>query len=170
MRRRSPLLLAALVLGCAPASEASSLRFNVGEHGAMFSVLAETSAAELDVELDWALEFENLRSQPCPIAVYRWTDFVDPNTVDAPSVSDPLAWPETFAGGELVETGVVEAHGTLTIGPNLVDDPAPSVYGQFLLATCPDGWFVVSVRSEAVADLGARTLTESLGLVLAKID
>lgn len=165
--QRAAVLFAALGLlpGCGAATEAVSLSFAIDDRGAMVSVLANTSAADTDIELDWAVKFDNRSAQACAVAVYRWTDFVDPTLV-GPTASDPAAWPQTFADGELVETGVVQANGTLTLGPDLVDDPAPLVYGQLLLATCPNAQLDVGVRAEAVADLGARSLTDSLGVQL----
>jgi hypothetical protein len=159
-----------LMPGCGPATEAASLRFTIDEQGAWFTVIADTSADDVDLELDWAVKFDNRRSTACAVAVYRWTDAaVDPAIV-GPTASDPEAWPQTFQEGELVETGVVEADGTLTLGPSLVDDPAPLVYGQFLLATCPDAQLDVGVRTEAIVDLGVRSLTESIGLSLVRLD
>jgi hypothetical protein len=165
---RAALLVAALGLvpGCGPASETASLSFPIDERGAIFMVHADTSADGADIELDWAASFDNRRSQACAVAVYRWTDTMVDLELVGPTASDPQAWPQTFAGGELVETGVVEADGTLTLGPSLVHDPAPLVYGQFLLATCPDAQLTVGVRSEAVVDLGIRSLTETFVLRL----
>lgn len=167
--RALPSAALLLVLGCGPASEAASLSFMIGESGAMFAVLADSST-ESDIEVDWAVEFDNLGPQACPVAVYRWTDFVDPSAIVRPTTSDPQAWPQTVADGELIETGIVEVGGTLTLGPTLVTEPTPSVYGQFLLAACPDARLAVGVRSEATIDLGARSLTDSLGLSLLKLD
>ncbi len=168
-RALAALLIAALVLGCGPTSEATSLRFTIGERGAMFSVLADSST-DMDLEVDWAVKLDNLGSQPCAVAVYRWLEFVDPETVARPTVDDPRAWPQTHEDGELIESGIVEPGGTLTLGPQLVGEPAPSVYGQFLLATCPGAQLVASVRTEAVIDLGVRSLTDSVGLSLYKLD
>lgn len=169
MRARAPAVLLFAVLGCGPTSDAVSLSFALDERGAMFSVLADSST-ESDLEVDWAVEFENLGSQPCPVAVYYWSDWVDPDAVARPTSNDPQAWPMTVDDGELIESGIVEPGATLTLGPSLVGEPAPSVYGQFLLATCPDALLAVGVRSEAVIDLGVRSLTDSLGLSLALLD
>jgi hypothetical protein len=56
----------------------------------MFSVLAGNST-ESDFEVNWAVEFDNLGSQPCAVAIYQWTDFVDPDTVARPTADDPQA-------------------------------------------------------------------------------
>jgi hypothetical protein len=163
------LLFAALVLGCGPTSEAVSLSFPIDERGAMFSVVADSSA-DYDIDVEWAIEVDNLGSQPCPVAVYQWATYVKPYSVERPTASDPQDWPETLEDGELIATGVVEVGESLTLGPTLVGEPTPTVYAQFLLATGPDARLDFSVRAEALVDLGVRVMTDSLGLTLVWLD
>jgi hypothetical protein len=152
--------------GCAPASEVASLQLAVDEAGTFVGVYADSSAARLELSLDWSLVVDNRGAQPCPVAVYRWTDALPDPAILPSSSAGP--WPDRWNDGELVATAVVDADTPAVFEASEPDAEAVAVL--LGLAVCPDARLVLDVRAEASADLGIRSITEALTVELWQIE
>ncbi len=166
MHRLAPLALVVLT-GCAPASEASAVSFRVDERGAFVGVYAGTSAAGVEVELEWALTLANRGSAPCPVGLYRWTDAL-PEDAALPEPEPGQGWPATWDGGELVDSGVLEPGERLESGATL--EPGEEVEALFGLAVCPDANLELDFGAELTADLGVRGISDALLLQVWRAD
>lgn len=161
--------LLALASGCGPASEVGSLRLAVDEVGTFVGMFGASSAAGLELNLDWSLVVENHGAAPCPVAVYRWTDLLpDPAVLPLAPASESEAWPERWDEGELVASAIVDADTPAVFEGSEADADA---VGLLLgLAVCPDARLVLDVRGEASADLGVRSISEALTLDLWQVE
>lgn len=155
---------------CAPASEDASLRLAVDEAGAFVGVYAGSSAAGIEVDLDWSLVVTNHGVAACPVAAYRWDDALpDPATLpiagEGPAAA---AWPEVWAEGELLASAVVEPGGTTRFDHG---EPEADEVGLLLgLAACPGAQLELEARADASADLGIRAISEALTVELWAIE
>lgn len=164
MRLRSTVpaaMLALSTVGCGDVSELATVNARLTDGESMFvGVEVSSSAAGVELEVDWRIELISFGATPCPVAVYRWLDEL-PAGDELPSETAE-GWPQTWDGGELIASAVVPAGEAIELEQRL-DEPRDGRVGGLLgLATCEGSRLDAIVEVEAAADLGIRAAFDAL--------
>jgi hypothetical protein len=151
--------------------EFDEVSFEVGEEGAMLSLQASGSP-DATIELEWLMTIENLREQPCAVAVYAWVGDVDfPSlALDRPNADSPEDWPAIWEGGELVAAGLVEGMDGWTSNDAQVDEPSSFIFARYVIATCPGAAMRVEMRADAVVEYGPWRRDRGMYVQLTRMD
>jgi hypothetical protein len=162
---RSPALAMLVLLttvGCGDVSERASINARLTDGESMFvGIEVSSSATGAELEVDWGAELISFAAQPCPVAVYRWLDSLPEQPL--PVFDGVEGWPESWDGGELVESAIILPGEAIELGPTRLDEVMDLRVGGLLgIATCEDSGLDAIVYVEAEADLGVRALSDAL--------
>jgi hypothetical protein len=149
-------------VGCGDVSERASINARLTEGEGMFVGIEVSSSADgAELAVDWGMELVSFAPQSCPIAVYRWLDSLPEGPL--PTFDSVEGWPQSWDGGELIESTTVPAGETIEIGPTRLDEVRDLRVGGLLgIATCEDSGLDAIVYVEAEADLGVRAISDAL--------